>query len=531
MYTIISTSGLDINLTLFSDTISKPMTLINKKPIISYILDELYSYSDFVDKIFIVGNRLNEIENFFKFDYKDEFFKTKIICLKNEYSTGFVTDFYSAIEYMVDELNVQNDCEVLLWKGDELVRNTRIFTDFSIGSFQCYNNDRKIDVYKFAKFPHVVNNLLYLKENNELTFDNFSKRYSDWDVISELKNDIEYTKLDNDYDYYVANCNFINNDSHQYHFISVSLNDQSIEFLNKYANVNFTRKNYELCRSIQWDLWSYYDFIDYADNDQKAYLPYPLNRGIDIRGEYCDRIKMKWIPDNSLKYAMLYQTLKPNLWKNVFGKVCYILSNKFHKKENSPAFRIDEPVVNNWIKNLLHNFKCSILPIFKNKNEIYFWMELYDKFEQDLRNYINHDTLFYNGVEDRRVHGDLSLEHIKCNLVNGDIHFVSPLDRNRKIVTPLEDYGSIIVDTYCLYPLFECGKYIDYGKSGIDMPDYIAESAEAISECVLENISFTDLAKEFALFKSLFNYWNIPDENKDAFRTFLNYRVRGILNA
>ena len=529
MEVIISLSGLDVQLMLSSSKINRAMALLNKKPILGYILDELYSYSDFIGKIYIVGNNLEEVENFFKFDYKDEFFKTKIVCLKNEDSSGFATDFYSAIEYMADNQNM-TEAEVLIWRGNELLRKTKVFTDYSIGSFQCYDKDRKINVYKMVKFPHIVNNLLYLKENNSLDMETFLNRYQEWDTMKKLDYDFEYVKLDNDIDFYNAECEFINNDSHKNHYVSVDLRDQTIEFLNKYSNINFSRKCYDICRNIQWDLWSEYNFLEYANSEQMAYLPYPINRSIDMRGEYCDRVKLRWIPDASLKYTMLYQTINQELWKNIFDKVCYILSSKFHKKEDSPAFRIDKPIIEDWIRKLLHNAKCAIPPVLGKRKEIYFWMELYDKFEADLRKYINYDTLFYNGIENRLVFGDLSLEHIKCNLSNGDIHFVSPLYRTRKIVSPMEDYSSMLTDTYCLYSLFECGKYIDYGKNGVDMPDYIGDSAENITSAISNNISDIELMKEYSLFLSLMKFFDIPDDNKMAFFNFLNFRVREILN-
>ena len=540
MFVILSTSGLEFQLSLYASEMNKTMVLVNKKPIISYILDELYSYTDFIDKIFIVGKDLKPIENFFKFDYKDESFKTKITCLKNEDSTSLISDFYSAIEYMADEMNVHGDVEVLLWRTDELSTNTRVFTDYSIGSFQAYFGTRPLNIWKFTQFPHIVNNLLYLKENHSLTMDNFIQKYSEWDTFITLNYDFEYDKLDNDYDFFVVNSKYINNDSHLHHIINVDLKDQTMEFTNKYYDTKFTRETYEKSRNIQWDLWSHYNFLEYADNEQMAYLPYPIDRSIDIRGEYCDNIKVKWIMDPSLSHTMIYETINPNLWTNIFEKVCYILKEKFIKKNKCCKCRIDDDIIEKWLKDFLKDLKCSIACVYgccprcnanKYNNDLYLWMELYDKLEMDLRNYINHDTLFYNGMENRYVHGNLTLENIKCNMTNGDIHFVSPYHRNREIVCTVEDYGMILRDTYAMYPLFQCGKFVDYGKNGLDVPDYIAENADTITNAIGTHIGDDlELMKEYSLFMALKNcFEEIPEENQDAYRTFLNFRVREIL--
>lgn len=525
MYVIISTSDLDIP-TVFGGSINKTMSLLYKKPLISYILNELYSYNDFIDKILIIGNNLKPVEDFFKFDYKDEFFKTKIICLKNEDSKDFITDIYSSVEYIADNLNVNNEIEILVWRGNEIIENTKIFTDYTIGSFKCKN----IDVVKFTKFPHLVNNLIYLKENNELTFDNLLERYLVRDSLNELTKDYQYIPLKNDYDYYVAQAKMINKDYHENYDIHIDLTLQSINLRSKHLNEKFSRETYEKIRLNQWNLWSYYDFITLADNRQLTFLPNPIHKDIDIKGEYTNEITVKWIPDNSLRYALLYQQLPGKIWNNIFIKIMSILDEIFHKKEDSPAFRLDKSVLEDFIKNFLKNAKCSIPCVIKKHTDLIKWMELYDDFEKRFRKFVNFDTVFYNGVENRLVHGNLSLENIKCNLSNGSIHFVNPLDRGRKIVCTLEDYSEMLLDSYCLFPLFLTGKFVDYNNRGIDIPDFISESAEHITSSIACFIDDIVLVKEYALFRGLQSFFEIPCELRNAFRSFLNFRVREILN-
>lgn len=523
MYVIISTSGLDITTSIFSEPLNKSMILLNKKPIISYILDELYSYMDFVDKIFIVGNNLKPIENFFKFDYKDEFFKTKIYCLKNEKSNDFETDFYSAVEYITDNL-MKKDCNVLLWRADELVTNTKIFKDYTLGSFRCCYNNENINVYKLTSFPDIVNNLLYLKENNQLTMDNFLERYKNRQNVIDLSDEIIYYRLKNDYDYYKAESSFINKTEHENHFIKVSLLDQSIRLRNKYKMCQFSRGNYEKSRKVEWDLWSHYNFLEYSNNVQQTYLPNIIDRDIDIRGEYTDEITVKWIPDSSLRYMMLYQTHSSKIWHNIINKVCYILANIFHKKEKDYHYRIDESVLEQYVNDLLKDMKCSI-PCNVSKNDWHWWMELYDDFAKRFRAFVNPDTAFYNGTDERLVHGDLSLDNVKCSIYTGMIHFVNPFNRLRKIVNILEDYSSMLVDSYCIYPIFETEKYISYHKHGLDVPDFIADNSDAITTAITNNIpNYVILSKEYALFKML------QYAKNDVINTFLIHRVREILH-
>ena len=79
----------------------------------------------------------------------------------------------------------------------------------------------------------------------------------------------------------------------------VNAEKQTIKISNAWKSKKWSPSIWKTERMVQSGLWDCWDYLEAASPSQKAYLQLPIDRGPDVRGEYCNWIELQMIPDAS----------------------------------------------------------------------------------------------------------------------------------------------------------------------------------------------------------------------------------------
>lgn len=162
--------------------LSKDVQVFYNKPLIKYILDELYSYQEYIDNIIIVVSNTEYFNSLINIIEKDKLFLRKIHIVEDSLKTLF-SNLDTGYTY-IKENNIESD-SILFWSGTELLFKTRKFSDPRLSSFRCYSKskeeiieelpnktkiiyDSKTRTFKLIQVKDVVasKDILYTDSNN-----------------------------------------------------------------------------------------------------------------------------------------------------------------------------------------------------------------------------------------------------------------------------------------------------------------------------------------------------------------------------
>lgn len=505
MYVIIAASEMETMLVPLSKPICKALVPINGKPILQYILDELYSYQADIDEIVIVKNKIDDIQEYLKYTSQDDFFKTKIHCVNrnsNVLTNGeqsLFSDFYSGVEFLVDNLNVEQS-EILLWSADELVLNSRKLVDLTTGSFCCSYNKNPVKIYRFDEFPYVVNNLITLNNDGKLhTIKDFLELYKRTCDVFILEEFGSYKVWNTQLDYYKVQSEFIQNDNYNSIVVDIDLDKEQITKTNKYANYDYSYEINELSRDVQYKLWSEANFLDLANREQSIFLPELVTQGVNKRGEYCDWITEELIQGTTLESLLLREDVSKETWKTIFEKIIEVVTNTFHGDDIEDSDELySSYVVKNIRERYVDDVKKTLLETlsdvqsefsYENRFDNYFyldgnavveWKMFIDDFISEYEKRADKDTVIYNGTCERLVHNNLTFDNILYDTFNTQLHFINPRSRQWEIVDKNRDFATLYLTCYCGVSALKTGLYSECdGTISIAYPIY-----EKMLDCV-----------------------------------------------
>lgn len=485
MYVIIPASDMETTLVPMSKPMCKTLVPINGKPVLQYILDELYSYQAYVDEIVIVKNDVSDIEEYLKYNKQDDFFLTKIHCINGKDYKHFVNpdynfldDIYTAVEFLVDEMNA-SPSEILIWSADELVFNSKRLTDTSTGSFFCMNDLKEVKIYRFDYFVGVVNTLVYLK-NDKLPHNikDFIESYGAKDKLSCLTDFGDYKEWKDRTAYYQLQTALMQEDDHASVKIEVDLDKEVITKINKYVDEPYSFDIMEKSRSVQYDLWSEANFLESATSEQSVFLPRFIERGINKRGFYCDTLTQEFVCGSTLSSLLINSDISKEGWSNLMNKIVSVNKEVFHKDsledddelyhsyvpKDKRKFYIEE--LSDRMNAVLHSLsqtftkenECFNYYSLSN-NDIAEWKMFFELFIKECEKNITKDTLIYNGSCDRLVHNNLLFENIIYDTFTNKITFINPRSRKWDVLDKNRDFARLYLSAYAGYDALVDYKY------------------------------------------------------------------------
>ena len=522
MICILSTSGLKKVVSDCGAEVSKAMLLIGEKPICSHMLDELQALQEFFEKILIVGSDLKEFEDWAKFGMHDEFFKTKLVFLKDSNAKCIDDDVWSAMDWMYAK---EWRPQVIIMRPDMYALDISKITDGYLGSFKAYADGKPLDIWKLSDFAIAVNTMLKLNEEEKWSLDNLSETLMSKGEMEALDISGAILPLETRGDYLRAWK--LQQPSDGPISYEVDTERQTIKIGNAWRTKKWTPSIYASERGVQSMLWDCWDFLEYANPVQKTYLQNPVDRGPNVRGEYCNWIELELIPDSSVQAIMMGRSLGKKSWQEIMDKALDILEESFWQ-EQEPDWRSDadrkdrtrflERISDQWLD--LVKEKVPVFSMIKWETLVRRYLEWMESHVKD-RKYV-----FHNGTGGRLVHGNLSLKTILCNWQTLNIHFIDPANRTGILVDSFDEYSGLYADCWCLLPVFIQGRHVDYGKDGLDVPDYIAENAFEIESILDARIGEkSTYAKTAALVQALSSMELVPEEHRKSFLAFLQYRA------
>lgn len=512
MYVIIPSSDIETSVCPLSKNMCKTLVPINGKPVLQYILDELYSYQEYIDQIIIVKKDPSDIEEFIQYNTLDDFFKTKIHVVQTESDKStsdskysIMQDFYSGLEYLVDKLNVPSK-EILLWSGDELATNTRKFTDFSTGSFICEKNLEPVKIYRFDEFPYVVNINLDMNESENLySIDDFIKQYSQFCKISKLNDFGDYFDWSNSQSYYDVQQQFVQNDSYQHVTIEIDTVKQQITKYNKIADLEYTTKNHNESKKVQAKLFAEADVLDNLDAEQQIFFPRLVEAGITLGGDLINDITEEYVAGSTLESLLLNESVGRSSWKSIIDKLVEVISTVLHKddleREEVYWNSVEKKNRNNYADTMKLRFQ-SLSDLLAEKysavnyednlfvlsnQEVVEWKIFIDKFIDLYDKYINSDNIIYQGSFDRIVHGNLSFDNIIYDQFTSEMKFIKPIFKMKRIVNKMQDYAMLYLSAYTGFHSILNNKYIM--NEEISIPESVVKKMDYCIEALDEHFT------------------------------------------
>lgn len=525
MYVIIPASDMETSLFPMSNPMCKTLVPINGKPVLQYILDELYSYQAYVDEIVVVKKDVSDIKEYLKYNKQDDFFLTKIHCIDGkdykhfinpEYN--FLDDVYTAVEFLVDELKV-SPSEILVWSADELVFNSNKFVDTSTGSFFCMNELKEVKIYRFDYFVGVVNTLVYLKNDKAPhTFKDFMESYGAKDKLSCLTSFGDYKEWKDRHSYYQLQNELIQSNEHSFVKVDIDLDKETITKTNKYADEPYSYEIMEKSRAIQYDLWSEANFLELANAEQSVFLPRFIDRGINKRGYYCDTVMEEFVTGSTLDSLLLNADLSQESWNTLLEKIVSVNREVFHRDSLEdddelyhsyvPKKKREEFVeeytthLNSVLEILSQTFSKEYEPYnyyFLTNNDIAEWKMFFDVFVKEYSKNITKDVLIYNGSCERLIHDNLLFENIIYDTFTNKLTFINPRSRQHQLVDKNRDFARLYLSAYCGYDALLNEKY-SVDRSIISLSDKALKNME-MCENALDEIFEEDnfYLKHYAL--------------------------------
>ena len=120
--------------------LTKDLQVLYNQPLIKYILDELYSYQEYVDNIVVVSSNSDYFTSVINLVEKDKLFLNKIHIVEDTSKT-LISNLKIGYTYIKDN-NLVSD-SILFWSGTELLFKTRKFSDPTISAFKCYSKNKE----------------------------------------------------------------------------------------------------------------------------------------------------------------------------------------------------------------------------------------------------------------------------------------------------------------------------------------------------------------------------------------------------
>ena len=151
--------------------LSKDSQVLYNQPLIKYILDELYSYQEYIDNIIVVTSNKDYFTSIINLVEKDKLFLNKIHIIE-DLSKSLLSNIVIGHTYIKDN-NLVSD-SILFWSGTELAFETRKFSDPSLNSFRCAFLENKNKYENINENIRIIfdsqTNTFKLVELNEITF-------------------------------------------------------------------------------------------------------------------------------------------------------------------------------------------------------------------------------------------------------------------------------------------------------------------------------------------------------------------------
>ena len=472
MHVIIPSTGMDTHLCPLSEPISKTLIPINGKPVLQHILDELYSYMEYIGEIVIVKKNSEDVKRYVcNTSNIDPSFKERIHVVESKQANHkegeeyfFMDDFYSGLEHLVDVVRVPMD-DILLWRGDVLAIDTLKLSDMTLPSFACVDAENNpVHIYKFTDFVLSVN--INVRQNNQkeeghsFSIGDFIKEYEGTagklETLSDFGNLLRWQDPDS---FYKAQSEFIARDSHTKYNIEIDAEKQQITKTNKYVNEDYDRCLWEKVRYIQGVLFSESSALSIPDAEQKIFLPEIVETGILQRGNFIDTLTEEYISGVKLNSFMTDQKLSYATWERLLDKVLKIINEVFHKNTMSYYDIRNELVDPKIIKDYVEKTKKFIIDTvndisrkftINNMEEYYYVMSCQEQTDlkifaenlcNDVENHVREDNVFYQGSINRMIHGNISFDNILCDAFTSTIHFINPVIKEHQLSCKWIDYS------------------------------------------------------------------------------------------
>ena len=497
MYVIIPASDMEVSLIPLSKPKCKTLVPINGKPVLQYILDELYSYQSHIDEVIIVKRDISDIQDYIKYNKQNDFFLTKIHCVNRETynapDASLIDDFYAGMEYLVDKLKVRPS-EILLWSADELVFDSKKLTDLTLPSFMCSYKKDTVKIYRFNEFPYVVNTLIDLREDTkEHTMADFLKHYQRaTGKLSVLENFGDYRVWDDRTSYYRLQADLLEKSEHTNVKLEIDFIHHTLTKTNKYIDDDFiSYSENEKIRDVQYTLWSEANFLEEATPEQSVFLPEYIDRGVNKRGEYCDYVTEEFVSGTTLDSLLMNEDISEDTWRFILERLVTVLREDFHKDalEGEEVWNSFVPakIRNNFIKEKRELVDYALNELAKyyseenlkdnyyvmRNNDVAEWKMFFDKFFEMYEKNCTHDNIIYNFTCDRKVHNNLLLSNIVYDTFTNRMTLINPTSRNLDIVDKKRDFVT----------LFMSG----LGLSAIEHSKFVEDCKEMTISSIVQN--------------------------------------------
>lgn len=524
MICILSTSGIEKAISSCGAETSKAMLVIGEQPLCSSILNELQSLEEFFEKILIVGSDLKDFEDWAKFGMHDEFFKTKLTFLRNADAKSMDDDVWGAYEWLTTQ---EGRPQVLAIRADIYALDFGRLVDGDLGSFRAYADGSPLDIWRMDDFVESVNTMVELNEEGQWSLEAFTNAMMQKGKMEALDMTGAVLSLKTRKDYFKVLKMQLAQKSDSPFAYEVDEERQTIRISNAWKSKRWSPSVWKTERMVQSGLWDCWDYLESASPSQRPYLPAPIDRGPDVRGEYCNWIELQMLPDASLESMMISRKLDESSWREMLDKVLDILEEEFWTEKEpdwrSDADRKDRQRYLDMLSDKWMDLVRAKVPTFSMIK----WDTLVKRHLEWMESHVkDRKSLFHNGTGGRLAHGNLSLKTILCNWQTLDIHFIEPTARTGILVDSFAEYVGLYAGCWCLLPVFIRGRHVDCGADGLDVPDYIAENAYAIESILDSRLGEKAVqAKIEALMQSLELFELVPAEHQKAFMAFLQYRA------
>ena len=423
---IIPAAGKATRMRPLSNSISKAMVPINGKPIISYIIDQLFKIGE-PSEIIIVHNELKDIENFVKNFYPQ--YKNKIFFIQQYNPEGPLHAIQVGGKKLIEIIGKENKDElpIMIWLGDTICLESSFDMKKSFLVTSPVNDyqrwclvDKNCRFYDKPDIPPRTNKALigiyYFKNanifwksldegmkmgkiKNEYQISNLLNCYLKNGQFFELENTDKWYDCGELHTFYQSKARLLNKTTRSFNEIIV---DTFLGTITKKGKTEEGKQKIELEK--QW----------YKKLPQKLNLFVPKI----LDSEYGTLI-MSQEPGVPLNEMWLYDNLRYDVWISILEKILKIHNEVFLDKLN--------------IKTNKENQKLALQEMYitKNLKRIDDIQKKYPDFPEfeTVRNFIKKtgEELINSGVVwSTYIHGDSHLGNILFEPLQGNIKFVDP---------------------------------------------------------------------------------------------------------
>lgn len=473
------------------------LTSVGGKPVLQHILDELYSYQEYIDDVIIMASDTVAVGDYVKFSQTDNFFRTKMHCLKSRGT--IVQDIHDGVEHMMSHCRCGDDSRVLVWDSNVLVIDTRRFTDLALPSFTCVNQKKnEIGIWRFDDWVHLVNACVTTEKSGST---DISKLISEY-----LESGMEMFRLDDFgtlYDWKTTSgllqtiADFRENDSKYWITADVNISKQQVTLKNKFINEPYSSETHEKNKAIQSFLFQHAMSLENATPEQRVYLPELISMGVTMNGDYVDEVTEEWIPNESL--VSLLFTGKVGDWKTKTRDLCAAISGMFHIDSTDWEQMVGD-IVPYKTRQRIGKEMVNVLPVLEKLGRVYSisgnlgyiysmteyefakWLEFSDVVLEESERHFGADEVIWQGTCDRLVLHTTLMRDVVYNEKWNTMKFLNSSRGNKfQVVDKNMDYVNLYLSAYTLYDVFEREKFIDTGSS-IEVQEAIQRQFSEILE-------------------------------------------------